>query len=51
MRPVNISTKEVLGFLRHYTYTHNEVNANYIDNDQKEKKRSFSGEIKFKSEK
>ena len=34
-----ISATEVAGFMRHDTNTHNDVYANYIDNDQKERSR------------
>ena len=42
-----ISAKEVAGFIRHDTNTHNDVYANYIDNDQKERSRDrLIGKIK-----
>ena len=34
-----ISATEVAGFMRPDTNTHNDVYANYIDNDQKERSR------------
>ena len=37
--PNPISATEVAGFMRHDTNTHNDVYANYIDNDQKERSR------------